>query len=156
MLSIKLYYHVVWSDYRFLDSSMDLLTTYTHDSELQAVTVPPQISTIHKSPQHPLSLFKPAVSSPAVPRPQLLTVEILHLHSLKSSLHRLLYRTDWTDNRLGHPSFHQDNSSARTTQKHPVSNSTSIVAFRFVAAGMCLLSRCLEMCVVYWSISVVS
>jgi hypothetical protein len=36
---------------------MDLLTTYTHDSELQAITAPPLISTIHKSPQHPLSLF---------------------------------------------------------------------------------------------------
>jgi hypothetical protein len=34
---------------------MDLLTTYAHDSELQAITAPPLISTIHKSPQHPLS-----------------------------------------------------------------------------------------------------
>jgi hypothetical protein len=40
---------------------MDLLATYTHDSELQAITAPPLISTIHKSPQHPLSLFQPAV-----------------------------------------------------------------------------------------------
>jgi hypothetical protein len=36
---------------------MDLLTTYTHDWELQAITAPPLISTIHKSPQHPLSIF---------------------------------------------------------------------------------------------------
>jgi hypothetical protein len=35
---------------------MGLLTTYIHHSELQAIAVPPLISTIHKSPQHPLSL----------------------------------------------------------------------------------------------------
>jgi hypothetical protein len=28
---------------------MDLLTAYTHDSELQAIIAPPLISTIHKS-----------------------------------------------------------------------------------------------------------
>jgi hypothetical protein len=52
---------------------MDLLTTYTHDLELQAITAPPLISTIHQSPQHPLSLFQPAVSSPAFPWQRLLT-----------------------------------------------------------------------------------
>jgi hypothetical protein len=36
---------------------MDSLTTYTHGSELQAITAPPLILTIHKSPKHPLSLF---------------------------------------------------------------------------------------------------
>jgi hypothetical protein len=46
---------------------LDLLTTYTQDSELQALTAPPLISTIHTSPQHPLSLFQPAVSLLAVP-----------------------------------------------------------------------------------------
>jgi hypothetical protein len=39
-----------------LDWILNLLTTYTQDSELQAITAPPSISTIHKSPQHPLSL----------------------------------------------------------------------------------------------------
>jgi hypothetical protein len=72
---------------------MDLLTDYTHDSELQPNTAPPLISTIHKSPQYPLNLFQPAVSSPAVPWQWLLTVDILHLHALKTSLHRLPYRT---------------------------------------------------------------
>jgi hypothetical protein len=38
-----------------------LLTIYTHDSELQAITAPPLIATIHKSPQHPISHFQPAV-----------------------------------------------------------------------------------------------
>jgi hypothetical protein len=47
----------------------------------------------------------------------------------------------------------QDNSSARTTQKHAVSNSTSIVARRFIAAGTCLSSRCLETSLVYLLIS---
>jgi hypothetical protein len=46
------------SDYRRgLDLLLPLLTIYTHDSELQAITAPPLISTTHKSPQHPLSLF---------------------------------------------------------------------------------------------------
>jgi hypothetical protein len=43
------------------DWILDLLTTYTHDSQLQATTAPQLISTINKSPQHPLSLFQPAV-----------------------------------------------------------------------------------------------
>jgi hypothetical protein len=43
---------------------------------------------------------------------------------------------DW----LGRPSCLQDNSLARTTWKRPVSNSTSIVERRFVAAGTCLPS----------------
>jgi hypothetical protein len=72
-----------------LDWWMDLLTTYTHDSELQAITAPPLISTIHKSPQHLLSLFQPAVSSSAIPWQRFLTVEILQLHALRSSIHRL-------------------------------------------------------------------
>jgi hypothetical protein len=42
---------------RGLDWWMDLLNTHTHNSELQAITAPPLISTIHKSPQHPLILF---------------------------------------------------------------------------------------------------
>jgi hypothetical protein len=63
---------------------MNLLITYTHDSELQAITVPLLISTIHKSPQRPLNLIQPAVSSPAVPWKRLLTVEIFQLHALKA------------------------------------------------------------------------
>jgi hypothetical protein len=34
---------------------MDLLTTYTHDSELQAITAPTLISTIQKLLANPLS-----------------------------------------------------------------------------------------------------
>jgi hypothetical protein len=46
------------SDYRRgSDWWMDLLTTYTHCWGLQEITAPPLISTIHKSPQHQLSLF---------------------------------------------------------------------------------------------------
>jgi hypothetical protein len=45
-------------DYRRgLDWWRDLLTSYRHDSELQTITAPPLISTIYKSPQHPLRLF---------------------------------------------------------------------------------------------------
>jgi hypothetical protein len=50
----------------------------THYLELETIRAPPLISTIHKSPQRPLYLFQP-VSSLAVPRWRLLTVEILQL-----------------------------------------------------------------------------
>jgi hypothetical protein len=63
---------------------MDLLTTYTHDLELQVITALPLISTIHKSLEHPLSLFQPSVSSPAVPWQRLLIVEIFQFHILTS------------------------------------------------------------------------
>jgi hypothetical protein len=65
-------------DYRWgMDWWMNLLTTYKHDSELQVITVLSLISTLHKSPQYLLSIFQPAVSSPAIPWQWLLTVEIL-------------------------------------------------------------------------------
>jgi hypothetical protein len=53
------YCHVVcMCDYRRgLDWRMDLLTTYTLDFELQAITAPLLISIVHKSPQQSLSLF---------------------------------------------------------------------------------------------------
>jgi hypothetical protein len=60
------YCHAAWSGY-IRGFGLDLLATYTHDWELEAITAPPLISTIHKSPQNPLSLFQPAVPSPAVP-----------------------------------------------------------------------------------------
>jgi hypothetical protein len=59
---------------------IDLL--YTHDSELQAITAPPVISTI-----------QPAVSSVAVSWQRLLTMEILQLHALRTSLHSLPCRS---------------------------------------------------------------
>jgi hypothetical protein len=116
---------------------MDLLTNYTDKSELQVITAPRLISTIYKSPQHPLIPFQPAVPSPAVPWQRLLTMEILQLHALMSYLHSLPYRTiydKWllrlatTSHQtpslpftgfmwLGRPSCLQDNSSAPTTQK---------------------------------------
>jgi hypothetical protein len=40
---------------------MDLLTTYTHHSDLQIITALSLISTIHRLPQHLLSLFHTAV-----------------------------------------------------------------------------------------------
>jgi hypothetical protein len=66
-----------------------------HDSGLQAITAPPLIFTIHKLSQHPLNIFQPAMSLPAVPWQRLLTVEILQLQRLKSSLHRLQYKIDF-------------------------------------------------------------
>jgi hypothetical protein len=42
---------------RFLDMVSDLLTIDTHDSQLQAITAQQLISTIKKSPEHPLNLF---------------------------------------------------------------------------------------------------
>jgi hypothetical protein len=74
----------------------DLLNTCAHNSEVEAITAPPLISTIHKSPQQPLNLFNPAVSLSAVPCQRLLTVDILQLHALKSYIHRLRSRTEPT------------------------------------------------------------
>jgi hypothetical protein len=65
----------------------------THDSELQAITAPLLISTIHESPQHPLSLFQPGVYSPAIPWQRLLTMESLQLHALRFYLRSLPCRT---------------------------------------------------------------
>jgi hypothetical protein len=76
-----------------------------HDSELHTITASSLISTIHKSPQHPIRLFKPTVSSPAVLLQRLLTLENLQLHAPKSTMnvgslttasfpHRLQYRID--------------------------------------------------------------
>jgi hypothetical protein len=39
---------------RVLDWILDLVTTYTHNSELQAITAPSLMSTTHISPQHKL------------------------------------------------------------------------------------------------------
>jgi hypothetical protein len=64
-----------------------------HDSELRAMTVPLLISTIHNSPQHMLSPFQPAMSSPVVPWQWILTLEILQFHVLRSYLHSLPCRT---------------------------------------------------------------
>jgi hypothetical protein len=60
---------------------LDLLSTYTHDSELQAIT-------------SPSLFFSTLLPSLAVPWQRLLIVEIVQLHALKSSLHSLPYRTD--------------------------------------------------------------
>jgi hypothetical protein len=79
---------------------MDLLTTYTHDPELQAFTALSLISTIHKSPHHPLSLS--SLSSPSVSWQRLLTVEILQLHALIFYLHRWPCRIQLSGWRLFH------------------------------------------------------
>jgi hypothetical protein len=62
-----------------------------HDSELEVITM--LISTIHKSPQHPLSIFQPGVSPPFIPWLWVLRVEILQLPMLRSFLHWLQYRS---------------------------------------------------------------
>jgi hypothetical protein len=69
------------------------LTTCTHHSDLQVIIILSLISTLYKSPQHLLSLFRPALSSLAVPWQLLLTAEILQLHALMSSYHSRLCRT---------------------------------------------------------------
>jgi hypothetical protein len=81
------------NDYRWvLDWIIGFIALIAHNSELQAITVLPLISTIHKSPQYPLSFFQPAVFSPAVPWQRFLTVEI-QLPVLRSFLRRLSFRT---------------------------------------------------------------
>jgi hypothetical protein len=62
-----------------LDWILNLLTIYTHNSELQIIAAPSLISTFYKSLEHLLILFQPVVSSPAVLWQRLLTMEILQL-----------------------------------------------------------------------------
>jgi hypothetical protein len=113
------------------DWILDLLTTYTHDSQIQVITSPPLISTIHKSPQHPLGLFQPAVSLPAVPWKRLLTMEILQLHALKS-----LFTDSHTE-----LSCNLVPCLQHLGTDHTENNSSSVVS-GFVAAEMCLPRRC--------------
>jgi hypothetical protein len=109
-------------DYRRgLNWWMDLLTTYTHNSEPQVITAPSLIPTILKLPKHPLSLFQPAVSSPAVPWQWLLTVKMLQLRELKFYLYSLPSRTA---QQLTFSLVY--NISARTTWKHPVSSNNYV------------------------------
>jgi hypothetical protein len=108
----------VYGDYRRgLDWWMHLLSTYTHDSELQAITATSLICTLYKSLQHPLSLFQPAVSSPAAPWQRLLTVEILQLQELRSYLHNIPYRTPSTVNWTHCSNCTGYNITEQTTQK---------------------------------------
>jgi hypothetical protein len=72
---------------------MDLLTTYTHNSELQVITMLSPISTLYKSAQHLLSLFQPPVSLPAVPWQRLQPAEILQFQAFRSSCHSRPCRT---------------------------------------------------------------
>jgi hypothetical protein len=137
-----------------LDWLLDLLTAHTQDLELQAITVSSLISRVKKSPQHPLRVFRPTLSSQALSWQRLLIVRILQLHTLKSSLnggslpaaslpHRLPQRTDLV----------APNSSLKPLctdrVKNTVSNSTSMVACVSVVAGTCLPNRPLKTALVY-------
>jgi hypothetical protein len=68
-----------------MDWMLDLLTTLTHHSELQAITALSLISTIQP--------FSSPLSSPAAPWQRLLIWEVLQLPTLMSFLHLLSYRT---------------------------------------------------------------
>jgi hypothetical protein len=69
------------------------VTTYTHRLELHVITALSLISTLYKSPQHPLSPFQPAESSSAIPWQRLLTVENRQPPALRSFLHSRRCRT---------------------------------------------------------------
>jgi hypothetical protein len=114
---------------------------YTYNSELQLITVPLLISTIHKSPQHLLNLFQPAVFSS---------------HSLATASNSGDSSASHTYALSSQPPMQNCltlslayNISAQTTQKHLVYNSNSIVACISVAVGMCLLSCCSETVLVF-------
>jgi hypothetical protein len=128
-------------DYRQgLDWWMDLLTTYTHDLELEAITAPLLISTIHKSPQHTLSLFAACCvfiscslvaasnsGDSSASRTQVLSsqppVQNSTLNWLLIAV-TLLVITSWHGQHRKHRSY--------------------IVACVFVDAGTCILSSCPE------------
>jgi hypothetical protein len=78
-----------------MDFWIGLFISYIHNSEIQVITAPQLISTIHISSQQPLSFFQPTVSSPAFPCQRLLTVEIPQLHAHRFYHHNLPCRTLW-------------------------------------------------------------
>jgi hypothetical protein len=98
---------------------MDILTTYTYDLAVQVIRASLLISTIHKSPQHPLNVFQPAVSSSAVPWQQFLTVEIFHLPVLMPLPAGHCLATE-----LNAPAAQVITSRHRPHRKHPVSKVT--------------------------------
>jgi hypothetical protein len=131
-----------------LDLWINLLTTNTYDSEIQAITAPPLTSTIHTTPQHPLSLFQPV----AFTRRFLVTASNNGYSSssvLKTSLQRLFLRTlNWLSSNL----------VSLITSRHgpPRKHSSSIVVVQLshllkicpLAIGTCFPSRCPETAVV--------
>jgi hypothetical protein len=127
---------------------MDLLTTYTHDSKLEAITAPPLIFTSHKSPHNPLNIFQLAMFSPAIPWQWLLAMEILQLHVLKLFLPRLLYRTQPNS-----ANFVSYNISAQTRQKMPCFHccgpTVPLLRICCLATGTCLSSCCPETSAIY-------
>jgi hypothetical protein len=144
---------------------MNLLTCITHDTELQVITVLSLISTLYKSPQHPLRLFQPAMSSSAVPWQRILAVEILQLQPFRFSCHNRPCRT-LINCQLNYSAISSQpplqslapimsflTARRGSRRQHPVSNSKSIVACIFVPAGTSLPSRYSETVVVYSPIS---
>jgi hypothetical protein len=77
---------------------LDLLTTYTHHSELHVTTALPLISTLYKSPQHPLSLFPTRCVCISRFLVTALTMEILQLRAFRLYLRSLPCRTQLSTN----------------------------------------------------------
>jgi hypothetical protein len=149
---------------------MDLLTTYTHHSELQVITALSLISTIHRSPQHPLSFFQPAVinshSLSVASKSGDSSASCTHIvtlwwisHNLlvvscqlnygTISSHTFLQSLTQLSTELVNLNVFNITPRNRQCRKH----CTSVVAHLFVSAGMCLPSYCLEMgCVTCCSI----
>jgi hypothetical protein len=84
----KIYCHVYECDYRQgVIWWMDLLTTYTHHSELQLITELSLIYILYKSPQHPLNFLPASYVFNSRSLTSALTLEIPQPPALKSYLH---------------------------------------------------------------------
>jgi hypothetical protein len=93
--------HCSWG----MDWWVELLTTYTHHSELQVITALSLISTLYKSPQHPLSLFPAFCAFISHSLETASNSGDSWLHTLRFYLHSLLCRTHLsTDSRTIVPS----------------------------------------------------
>jgi hypothetical protein len=116
---------------------MDLLTTYTHHSELQAITALSLIYALYKSPHAVIS----SLQCFQQPFPGL-TVDMLQLSALRSFLQDC--STELTANyqlHLAAPILFFIIPLRGRRRQHPVSP----IAYVTVAAGTCLPSRCLTM-----------
>jgi hypothetical protein len=127
---------------------MDLFVTHTQDSEVQIITAPPLISTLYKSPQHPLSLFPTCC---VFINRSLSTAsdsgDSSASHAIRFHLHSLPCRTqfssdNWLTNLVAPIVFHI--TTLHRLSRKRLFNSNSIVMCVFTAAVTCSRIRCLE------------
>jgi hypothetical protein len=120
-----------------------------HDSKLHAITVPPLISTIQKSPQHPLSGFPACCLHQPFPGnsfQQWRFFSFTHSGPLLTASRTELKYTNWAPNLLVITSWHGPHRKQFFHFCDPAVASSRIGC---LATGICLPSRCPETVDIY-------